>query len=68
MKFQVQVLGRGQGIANPANLFVPFYTTKDKGSGIGLVLCRQIANAHGGRLRLENREGGVGAVATLELG
>ena len=65
---QVQVLDRGSGLANPANLFVPFYTTKDKGSGIGLVLCRQIANAHGGRLRLENRVDEVGTVATLELG
>ena len=62
------MLDRGSGLANPANLFVPFYTTKDKGSGIGLVLCRQIANAHGGRLRLENRVDEVGAVATLELG
>ena len=63
----VQVLDCGQGLANPSNLFVPFYTTKDKGSGIGLVLCRQIANAHGGRLRLENRKDRTGAVATLEL-
>lgn len=64
---QVQVLDRGSGLANPANLFVPFYTTKAKGSGIGLVLCRQIAHAHGGRLVLENRKAEAGAVATLEL-
>jgi nitrogen fixation/metabolism regulation signal transduction histidine kinase len=66
-RLTVQVLDSGQGLANPANLFVPFYTTKDKGSGIGLVLCRQIANAHGGRLRLENRKDSVGTIATLEL-
>ncbi len=64
----VKVIDHGHGLANPANLFVPFYTTKDKGSGIGLVLSRQIANAHGGQLRLENRRDGNGAIATLELG
>lgn len=46
----------GPGIANAANLFVPFFTTKREGSGIGLVLSRQIAEAHGGSLTLENRE------------
>ena len=42
------------GIPNPANLFVPFFTTKPSGSGIGLVLSRQIAEAHRGTLTLEN--------------
>lgn len=56
----------GPGIANPANLFVPFYTTKPAGSGIGLVLSRQIAEAHGGSLALENRPGG-GCRALLRL-
>jgi two-component system, NtrC family, nitrogen regulation sensor histidine kinase NtrY len=57
----------GPGIANSANLFVPFFTTKPQGSGIGLVLCRQIAEAHGGSLSLENRVGHRGSIATLRL-
>ncbi len=48
----------GPGLADTANLFVPFFTTKPQGSGIGLVLSRQIAEAHGGTLRLENRTEG----------
>jgi signal transduction histidine kinase len=57
----------GPGIANSTNLFVPFFTTKPQGSGIGLVLCRQIAEAHGGSLALENRHDGRGSVATLRM-
>jgi nitrogen fixation/metabolism regulation signal transduction histidine kinase len=57
----------GPGLASSANLFVPFFTTKPKGSGIGLVLCRQIAEAHGGSLSLENRRDAIGCVATLRL-
>jgi two-component system nitrogen regulation sensor histidine kinase NtrY len=45
----------GPGLLNPSNTFVPFYTTKPFGSGIGLVLSRQIAEAHGGSLELSNR-------------
>ena len=56
----------GPGLAETANLFVPFFTTKPQGSGIGLVLCRQIAEAHGGSLSLENRPGG-GCRARLRL-
>ena len=57
----------GPGLAATANLFVPFFTTKPGGSGIGLVLCRQIAEAHRGTLVLENRAGGGGCVAHLRL-
>jgi nitrogen fixation/metabolism regulation signal transduction histidine kinase len=64
---EVVVQDDGPGIPNPANLFVPFFTTKPGGSGIGLVLCRQIAEAHGGTLTLENREGTHGSEAHLRL-
>lgn len=57
----------GAGLPNPSNLFVPFFTTKPGGSGIGLVLSRQIAEAHGGTLTLENRPGGSGCRAYLRL-
>ena len=58
---------RGLGIANAENLFVPFYTTKPSGSGVGLALAQQIARAHGGEIRLVNREDGPGARATAHL-
>jgi PAS domain S-box-containing protein len=57
----------GPGLANTANLFVPFFTTKQSGSGIGLVLGRQIAEAHGGTLTLEPRKDGRGARATITI-
>jgi len=57
----------GPGLPNTANLFVPFFTTKPQGSGIGLVLSRQIAEAHGGSLRLENRSEARGGRALLRL-
>ncbi len=56
---------RGTGSPRPANLFVPFFTTKPGGSGIGLVLSRQIAEGHGGTLTLENRKDGAGCRAAL---
>ena len=63
----LMVEDEGPGLASSANLFVPFFTTKPQGSGIGLVLCRQIAEAHGGSLSLENRADRRGCVATLRL-
>ncbi|MDD2763406.1 MAG: ATP-binding protein [Opitutaceae bacterium] len=65
---EVRIEDDGPGIANPANLFVPFFTTKPGGSGIGLLLCRQIAENHGGSLTLKNRENGAtGCLAVLRL-
>jgi nitrogen fixation/metabolism regulation signal transduction histidine kinase len=63
----IEVFDEGLGLAATANLFVPFFTTKPSGSGIGLVLSRQIADAHGGTLTLENRTDGRGCVATVTL-
>jgi len=57
----------GPGLPETSNLFVPFFTTKPQGSGIGLVLSRQIAEAHGGSLTLENRQPGPGCRARLRL-
>jgi two-component system nitrogen regulation sensor histidine kinase NtrY len=64
---EVWVQDDGPGIPNATNLFVPFFTTKQGGSGIGLVLSRQIAEAHGGTLSLENRRSGKGCEARLRL-
>lgn len=64
---EVWVQDEGPGLAGTANLFVPFFTTKPGGSGIGLVLCRQIAEAHGGSLTLENRRNAQGCEARLRL-
>jgi len=57
----------GPGLLNPSNAFVPFYTTKPAGSGIGLVLSRQIAEAHGGSIELLNRAGQKGCQARVVL-
>lgn len=57
----------GPGLLNPANVFTPFYTTKPHGSGVGLVLSRQIAEAHGGRIEIGNRPGARGCVVKVVL-
>ncbi|HEX6047397.1 MAG TPA: ATP-binding protein [Pyrinomonadaceae bacterium] len=64
---EVWIRDEGPGLASTANLFVPFFTTKAQGSGIGLVLSRQIAEAHGGTLTLENRQQLRGCEARLRL-
>ena len=66
-ELDVRVLDDGLGLPNTANLFVPFFTTKQGGSGIGLVLSRQIAEAHGGELTLVNRADTRGCEARLRL-
>ena len=64
---RVTVEDEGPGLPDSTNLFVPFFTTKPTGSGIGLVLCRQIAEAHGGTLALERRDPERGVRAVLKL-
>jgi signal transduction histidine kinase len=64
---EVRVEDDGPGLPNTSNLFVPFFTTKPGGSGIGLPLSRQIAENHGGSLSLENRANGRGCLARLRL-
>jgi nitrogen fixation/metabolism regulation signal transduction histidine kinase len=66
-QLEIGVEDGGPGISAATNLFVPFFTTKPHGTGIGLVLCRQIAEGHGGRLTLENRRDGAGCLARLLL-
>ncbi|MGJ3242796.1 MAG: sensor histidine kinase [Opitutales bacterium] len=66
-RIRLDIEDEGPGIANPDNLFVPFFSTKPGGSGIGLTLSRQIAEAHEGSLELVNREDRPGARATLRL-
>ena len=66
-QLEILVQDEGPGLSNTANLFVPFFTTKPGGSGIGLVLSRQIAEAHGGSLDLRDRVPGPGCEARLLL-
>ncbi|HEV8499233.1 MAG TPA: ATP-binding protein [Gemmatimonadaceae bacterium] len=63
----LMVEDEGPGLASASNLFVPFFTTKPQGSGIGLVLSRQIAEAHGGSLSLDNRPDRAGCIALVRL-
>ena len=64
---EITIRDEGPGLANTTNLFVPFFTTKRGGSGIGLVLSRQIVEAHNGTLTLQNALGGPGCLATLAI-
>jgi nitrogen fixation/metabolism regulation signal transduction histidine kinase len=64
---EIRVLDEGPGVAAGADVFVPFFTTKKGGTGIGLALCRQIADAHGGHVALENRRDRTGCVARVRL-
>jgi len=63
----ISITDSGPGLTNEANLFVPFYTTKPEGTGIGLMLAQQIAEAHSGSVRLSNRLNTHGCVAELRL-
>ena len=65
---EISVIDEGAGISGTANLFVPFFTTKPGGTGIGLTLARQIAEAHDGVLTLSDRSGAArGTIARLRL-
>jgi len=63
----IEIADNGCGIQNVENLFVPFYTTKQNGQGIGLVLCRNIIEQHGGQLTLVNKIGSKGAKACIKI-
>jgi nitrogen fixation/metabolism regulation signal transduction histidine kinase len=64
---EICIEDNGAGVEETANLFVPFYTTKPDGSGIGLVLCQHIAENHGGSLALYNRDDRTGCIAIMRL-
>jgi nitrogen fixation/metabolism regulation signal transduction histidine kinase len=63
----IKITDEGSGIANPDNLFVPLYTTKEHGSGLGLVLCRQVVEAHDGNFTISNRADARGCEVMIEL-
>jgi len=63
----ITIRDEGSGLADPESLFIPFYTTKATGSGIGLFLCRHVAEAHGGSVLVRNRSNRPGCEAILRL-
>ena len=63
----LEIEDEGPGLLNPSNVFTPFYTTKPTGSGVGLVLCRQIAEAHAGTIEIGNRPTGSGCLVKIVL-
>ncbi|MFV1982790.1 MAG: PAS domain-containing sensor histidine kinase [Thiohalomonadales bacterium] len=65
--FKLVISDQGGGLNNSDNLFVPFYSTKKQGSGIGLIFCRQIIEAHNGSLSIANRLNSQGCCATIEI-
>lgn len=65
--WQLEIRDEGVGVTNPGNLFVPFYSTKKNGNGIGLIVSRQIVESHGGSLGLRNRTDRPGCIAELRL-
>jgi signal transduction histidine kinase len=64
---ELSVEDEGPGLASTQNLWVPFFTTKPGGTGLGLVLAREIVENHGGEIALANRTNGRGCVATVSL-
>lgn len=64
---EIAIEDEGPGVSDTNNLFVPFFTTKPEGSGIGLVLSQQIVEAHRGQLSLATRAEGKGAIARVRL-
>lgn len=64
---EIAILDRGVGLSDTKNLFVPFYTTKETGTGIGLLLCRQIVENHGGRLTIRNRQDTRGCEVVIRI-
>jgi two-component system, NtrC family, nitrogen regulation sensor histidine kinase NtrY len=64
---ELQILDEGHGLAAIDNLFVPFFTTKPHGCGVGLFVARQVAEAHGGSVTLANRADRPGCIASLQL-